>query len=58
MHRLLEYCIYRKSLSLDVIFSNRLEIWYEALAMFAVCWSSLLATTSRYHGAEILIHFI
>lgn len=25
-----------KSLSLDVIFSKRLEMWYEALAMFAV----------------------
>lgn len=34
---------YLKSLSLEVIFSSRLEMWYEALAMLVLAVSLLLA---------------
>lgn len=34
--------LYLKSLSLEVIFSSRLEMWYEALAMLVLLAVSLL----------------
>lgn len=42
MNRLIVDLFYLKSLSLEVIFSNRLEMWYEALAMLVLLAVSLL----------------
>ena len=39
--------LYLKSLSLEVIFSSRLEMWYEALAMSVLAVSLLLADCAR-----------
>lgn len=38
---------YLKSLSLEVIFSSRLEMWYEALAMLVLAVSLLLADCAQ-----------
>lgn len=40
--RLIVNAFYLKSLSLEVIFSSRLEMWYEALAMLVLLAVSLL----------------